>query len=101
MNPAELFHCHPLYHTPDILTFTGSPQYIQGQWIVSDDSPQYEEVDGLAVQGRIWPARPPDVVELVTEDKNLLTTQGPYVMKEQGRLLMVLHFKIQSITPAN
>ncbi|TMS08259.1 hypothetical protein E3U43_005742, partial [Larimichthys crocea] len=43
---------------------SGSPQYIQGQWIVSDDSPQYEEVDGLAVQGRIWPARPPDVVEL-------------------------------------
>ncbi|TKS84431.1 hypothetical protein D9C73_018801 [Collichthys lucidus] len=62
---------------------SGSPQYIQGQWIVSDDSPQYEEVDGLAVQGRIWPAMPPDVVELVTEDKNLLTTQGPYVMKEQ------------------
>ncbi|KAG8010721.1 hypothetical protein GBF38_009910 [Nibea albiflora] len=62
---------------------SGNPPYAQGQWIAGDDSPQYEEVDGLAAQGRMWPAGPPDVVELVTEDKNLLTTQRPFVMKEQ------------------
>ncbi len=69
-----------------MLTFTGIPRYIQGQWIITEN-PQYEDIDGqsVAVEERIWPA-PPEVVELVTvEDRSLLTTVEPYVMKEQGK----------------
>lgn len=70
----------------DTLTFTGIPRYIQGQWMLSDESPQYEDNDGLSFEDSMWLVSPPEVVEVVTEGHILLTTAEPYVMKEQGEL---------------
>ncbi|TDH02102.1 hypothetical protein EPR50_G00169360 [Perca flavescens] len=62
------------------------PRYIQGQWIIPDEIPQYEDPEqSLAVEERIWP-QSPDVVELVTpEDQNLLTTPEPHAMEAYAR----------------
>ncbi|XP_028457795.1 uncharacterized protein LOC114571161 isoform X4 [Perca flavescens] len=58
----------------------------QGQWIIPDEIPQYEDPEqSLAVEERIWP-QSPDVVELVTpEDQNLLTTPEPHAMEAYAR----------------
>lgn len=83
-------------HSWHILTFTGIPRYIQGQWIITDENPQYEDAQGQSVEERTWSESPPEVapevVKLVTvEDQNLMTTPKPYVMKEQGGLVSVVH----------
>lgn len=54
--------------------------------MLSDESPQYEDDDGLSFEDSMWPVSPPEVVEVVTEGHILLTTAEPYVMKEQGEL---------------
>lgn len=83
-HPAEF--TTRLFDTPDILPFTGIPQYIQDPWIISDEDSQYKDTRGLAIEEKIWPESPPEVVfELVTVGKkNLPITSEPYVLKEQG-----------------
>lgn len=71
---------------------TGTSRYIRGRWVITDQNLQYEDTHGLTVEEAIWPASPPEVAELVTEDQNLLTTPGPYVIKEQGGLVAAMCF---------
>lgn len=78
-----------MYHTPDISIFTDIPQYIQGQWIIPDENPQYEDAEELAVEESIWPASLPEDVGPVPEDQNLLITPEPHVLKEEGSAFMV------------
>ncbi|GLD48025.1 uncharacterized protein AKAME5_002725500 [Lates japonicus] len=66
---------------------SGIPRYIQGQWIITDESLQYEDADqqSLAVEESIWPDSPAEVAEQVTvKDQSLQTTPEPYAMKEQA-----------------
>ncbi|XP_074474345.1 uncharacterized protein LOC141757649 [Sebastes fasciatus] len=81
---------------------SGIPRYIQGQWVLPEENPQYEDTDGpfLVVEERIWPQSPPEVVEpvkeriwpqsppevielVMVEEQNLLSTPEPFAMKEQ------------------
>lgn len=88
----HLFPLQSVYHTPDILTFTGIPQYIQSQWALTDETLQFEDVNGESLQAEesIWPDMKPEIIEVVTlEDQNLLTTPESYVIKEQGGLVTI------------
>ncbi|KAI9524590.1 hypothetical protein NQZ68_016599 [Dissostichus eleginoides] len=63
------------------------PQYIQSQWVIPDDGPQYEDTYEryLPEKESVWPQYPPRAVELGTvEDLNVPTTPDPYAMKEDG-----------------
>lgn len=79
-----------MYHTADILKFTGIPQYIQDQWALAVEDLQSEVTDGRspAAEENVWPDPPLEMVKLVTlEDQNFLTIPESYVNKEQGGLL--------------
>lgn len=87
-----LFPLQSLYHTTDILPFTGIPQYIQHQWALTDETLQFEDVNGESLQAEesIWYDLPPEMTEVVTlEAQNLLTTPESYVIKEQGGLVTI------------
>ncbi|KAK5879034.1 hypothetical protein CesoFtcFv8_024382 [Champsocephalus esox] len=63
------------------------PQYIQSQWVIPDDSPQYEDTydQYQPEKASVWPQYPSGAVELGTvEDLNVPTTPDPYAMTEDG-----------------
>lgn len=73
----------PVSCPPDRLTSTGIPQYIHGQWVITEEDSQYEDTDGQFPT--LWPESTPEVVELVTaEDLSWQTPLEPYPMTEQG-----------------
>ncbi len=59
--------------------------------MIADESLQYEDANGLVVDDGLWPASPPEVVEPVTENQNMLSAPEPFVIKEQGGLVTVAH----------
>ncbi|KAI3362313.1 hypothetical protein L3Q82_012626 [Scortum barcoo] len=80
------FLCRPVDHVSCLLCV---PRYIQGQWVVADENPQYEDSDGqyVEVEDSMWPESPPELTEQVTvKDQNSLTTPEPYVVKEQDEV---------------
>lgn len=78
----------------EIAAFTVIPQYIQSQWVIPDDSPQYEDTydQYQPEKESVWTQYPPGAVELGTvEDLNVPTTPDPYAMMEDGRLVAAEH----------